>query len=288
MNQEEAKYFVPKYYCDQLKLVYRAKEYQGLNAGRHECTNYDEVLNSIPSFVRIKTDIYLQIYTSVKNQANDLVTQSWAGKINSEEEKFEQTFLIPILKTFLEDISLSKNQDYPYFVCYKLTVSNWRFQSSNRIPKYEISGIKTNQEAENLANKIVQSLANKVVNEWKDHYERLAISEKIQIEELRRRGEINEKKRNEDRLVTLTICSIIIFIFFMIFGILPLTIKLFPPKAPFGKYQVNHKAIPSNWSDDKIRTTQRYCEDYYVLVKQGKSKKNPKYYALCHDLGVEE
>ncbi len=173
MNQQEAKYFVPNYYCAQLKLVYTAKEYQGLNAGRHEYTNYDEVLNSIPSFVRSNPDIYLQIYTLVKAQANDLVTESWAGKIKSEEDKFQQEFLIPILKKLLEDISLAKNQDYPYYVCYKLTTSNWRFHS-DIISKYEIAGIKTNQEAENLANKIVQSLANKVVKEWKDH-ERLLI-----------------------------------------------------------------------------------------------------------------
>jgi hypothetical protein len=287
MNQQEAKYFVPNYYCAQLKLVYTAKEYQGLNAGRHECTNYDEVLNSIPSFVRTNPDIYLQIYTLVKAQANDLVTESWAGKIKSEEDKFQQEFLIPILKKLLEDISLSKNKDYPYYVCYKLTTSNWRLHS-DRISRYEIAGIKTNQDAENLAKKIVQSLANKVVKEWKDHYERLAISEKLQTEELSRIRDIKEKQKNEERLVTLTFCSILIFIFFMIFGILPLTIKLFPPKAPVEKYQVNHQAIPPNWSDDKIRTTQYYCEHYYVNVKQGKSKKNPKYYALCHDLGVEE
>ncbi|MEH2127667.1 hypothetical protein [Nostoc sp.] len=287
MNQQEDKYFIPNYYCAQLKLVHKAKEEEGLNAGRHECTNYDEVLNSIPNCVRIKNDIYLKIYTSIKAQANDLVTQSWAGNIQSESEKFERYFLIPILEKFLEDIRRSQNQDYPYFVCYKLTASNWRFQS-DRTWRYEIAEIQTEQQAENLANKIVQYLANKVVKEWKEHYERLARSEKIQEiqrEEANKKREIYEKERNKYRLFISTIYFIG---FFIIFVILPLTIKLFPPKAPVGKYQVNHQAFPPNFSDDQIRTGQHYCEDYYVLVKQGKSKKNPEYYALCHDLGVEE
>jgi hypothetical protein len=278
MNQQESKYFTPSYYCAQLKLLHTAKQYQGLNAGRHECTNYDKVLNDIPNFVRANKDIYLKIYNAVKAQANDLVTQSWAGRINSESEKFDRDFLIPILEKFLQDIRTYKS-DYPYFVCYKLTTSTWQLHI-DKSWRNDIAEIKTEQQAENLANKIVKSLANKIVKEWKEHYERLAILEKTKREE----ADIYEKQKNKDRLFGLIFYSSFIFI---IFGI-PLTIKLFPPKAPVGKYQVNHQVIPSNFSDDEIRKLQYICERYYMNVKQGKSKKNRKHYALCHNLGVEE
>gem|GEM_PF-3793104 len=72
----------------------------------------------------------------------------------------------------------------------------------------------------------------------------------------------------------------------MTFGILPLIIKLFSPKATFRKYQVNRQVIPSNWSDDKIRTKQYYCERMFeksnllidlVTRSRGYTDKTPKF-----------